>query len=542
MKKIITYLGLLLLLCISVNASVCGDNICEGKPRQGIWTAGLENWDNCPQDCGLQTGLRNLAETYHTNLEIYQILDQIMLDNSAYVSKEIIGYSFENNPIYMYKFGNGSTSFMIDSNIHGMEDCGRESAIKYIDWILTNNSEMSEYIKQNSTIYLIPALNPDNIKRQNSRNNYTLVDGSIINVLFGVDLNRNNPHDWGQNSRGSNDPANNSEFKGLFGGSEPEIQALQFALKKYKPTNYVNTHCGGGPYLSTSQNRSVEQVMISKIMNLSGGNNFYINGNSYTTSTRGTAGYEGKFFANSSWIIETVNWGSIPKTIDGYHNYSFGKVLPIFITMSIPLNYMPSAILPPIDNATQNVTQNQTNTTVVLNQTYQFGFTNRTTSNAVHKNVAFNNGNAVYNSSLGSITTFTGSGINMSNTGIAVNASVILYSYNHGYIMHAPNAFLMQSRPKTSTANATFQVGIYSGSSWIPLTDTNFTPQLYVQYNLSFVFENGISKLYVNGELNGMNQTTRNISKLNSLQVYSGNKADKTRGFNGEINNVFVTI
>jgi hypothetical protein len=322
-KKIIALVSILI-FCVMFNMNyvksedpLCGNLYCDTN----------ETRDNCPSDCNVRTG-----GTYTPkDVMIEQLKDLADANSGTY---EVIGKTLLGKDIYLFQFGNpDGGKFMFDGQVHGPEDCGTETGYKFIQWVLLNDSVESNKIKNGVDLLFIPIINGDTVRRQNMRRNYTLENGSVILVPSGVDLNRNFPYRWG--SSGSGSPTNTYEYRGLYGGSEPETQAVIYAQEKYRPQVYMNVHCGMQVlYHYSSKALDMKILNDAKAMALSEGTNL---SKYYTFSGISAGGYvasEAYFYNASAWLFEISTWGQLPETLEQYHAKWYPKAFPVYYSMA----------------------------------------------------------------------------------------------------------------------------------------------------------------------------------------------------------------
>jgi murein tripeptide amidase MpaA len=159
--------------------------------------------------------------------------------NPKMISRQQIGTSVQNRPIWMYRLhgamsSDGSTprfSVVFFAGIHAREWIS-EPVVMYLLDNLVQKSKTSPAIRQllnSCSIYFIPVLNPDGYEytwtndrywRKNRRNNG---GGS-----YGVDLNRNFSKGFG--GGGSSGNTNSDTYRGPSAFSEPETRALRDAV------------------------------------------------------------------------------------------------------------------------------------------------------------------------------------------------------------------------------------------------------------------------------------------------------------------------
>jgi hypothetical protein len=226
----------------------------------------------------------------------------------------------------LYKFGNpNGGKVMIDSRGHGPEDCGGEIGYTFVKNLIATNSSI---LRENYVMF-IPVVNIDTTARQNKRRNYTLNNGTVILVPYGVDLNRNGISGFG--GSGSSNASNNYEYRGLYGGSESETQALAFAQQKYKPDIYVNTHCGMNMWHYCT-NDNITKSIIAQVQNVSPATT-----KKYPPGQQCTGGYimtQAKSFGANAWIFEIATWDEVNnKTLAEYNNKFYPLAAPVYEAM-----------------------------------------------------------------------------------------------------------------------------------------------------------------------------------------------------------------
>uniref|UniRef100_UPI004049E513 M14 family metallopeptidase n=1 Tax=Flavobacterium sp. TaxID=239 RepID=UPI004049E513 len=136
--------------------------------------------------------LENLESVYESlNLETYKIE---------------LGYSVLQKPIHGFKLGDGSTKILMWSQMHGNESTTTKALLDFIAF-LVGQSELTSAFLKNTTLLMIPMLNPDGAAvytRENANN---------------IDLNR--------------------DFVDL---SQPESQLLMRVFEDFKPDYCFNLH------------------------------------------------------------------------------------------------------------------------------------------------------------------------------------------------------------------------------------------------------------------------------------------------------------
>ncbi|HOI96928.1 MAG TPA: M14 family metallopeptidase [Candidatus Pacearchaeota archaeon] len=155
---------------------------------------------------------------------------------------EIIGYSAQNRPIEIYRFGNGGKLLVFAGAIHGGYEWNSALlAWEFIDYLETN----PEIVPKNLSVAVIPALNPDGLaKIAGKEGRFAAADipaGTNETGRFNannVDLNRNFDCNWQPKGIWRQKEVN----AGSAAFSEPESAALRDYVLKNKPAAVVFWH------------------------------------------------------------------------------------------------------------------------------------------------------------------------------------------------------------------------------------------------------------------------------------------------------------
>ena len=185
----------------------------------GLLLSGFISYPNNTQEPNKQgySGMEKDFGAYHTFEEVEKEIFSLKEKYPDLVTIEIIGSSWQKNPIYavtvsdrdkLKKDGSREEQIIIQSSMHSRELIPVEVTLKMMDALLKDYSK-SEYKKglvDNREIIFIPVFNPDGLKkfeeiiekegrstwrswRKNCRDNN--LDGKIEEYVDGVDLNRN---------------------------------------------------------------------------------------------------------------------------------------------------------------------------------------------------------------------------------------------------------------------------------------------------------------------------------------------------------------
>jgi len=174
--------------------------------------------------------MKNQYISYQESLEFLKDMEK-SYPNLLEVVK--IGTTYEGRDIVLVKISkdvedaDSKPAMLYTGSIHAREWIGHELALKFIEYVAKNQNvdPLLEKSLQQSTIYMVPCLNPDGYEysrvhfsfwRKNRRKNH---DGT-----YGVDLNRNFSVGW---RKISNTTSN------VYGGTEPFSEAETKAIKDF---------------------------------------------------------------------------------------------------------------------------------------------------------------------------------------------------------------------------------------------------------------------------------------------------------------------
>jgi len=289
--------------------------------------------------------------TFHTKDTLISMFKTLCDSHPKVASYAIVGKTYENRDIYIFKIGNpNGGSVLWDGCLHGWEDLGSEVEYQFATWLLTSNTPEAERILERNYVLLIPIVNVDSTERQNR---------DFVQSQYGVDLNRNFPTGWAPSS-----PTSQTSYSGQSAGSEPETQTMHNIFQDYHPAFYVNTHYGGGPYLSyVSGNMTKINWVVNRINQLSSQTGV----TPYEVRSGGGGGFavaDANSLGICSWLFEMASENSPITTgeasgacymhtahsLTDVRDFFFPKTFPILRAMCESCEKMPQT---PIGNGSQ---------------------------------------------------------------------------------------------------------------------------------------------------------------------------------------------
>ncbi|KAG8440080.1 hypothetical protein GDO86_006032 [Hymenochirus boettgeri] len=184
---------------------------------------------------------------YYNLDNLYQAIDNIVLDYKSLVSKQQIGTSYEGRPINVLKFstGAGRPAIWVDAGIHSREWVTQATAL----W--TAHKLASDYGKDSSVtsllnlydVYLLIVTNPDGYAYSHTKDRMWRKTRSIVpgSRCVGVDPNRN----WNAGFGGpgaSTDPCSDS-YRGPSAESEVEVKTIANFIRGHgKFKGFISIH------------------------------------------------------------------------------------------------------------------------------------------------------------------------------------------------------------------------------------------------------------------------------------------------------------
>lgn len=192
--------------------------------------------------------------------EIYEIFASLMQQYPTLISREQIGTTFENRPIYAFHIGEDTVKdsrtlprTLVTSLHHAREAITPTITCFFAqDFFekVANQDPFSLYVLKHSPITIIPCLNPDGYEYNRTtnpngggmwrKNRRTLSNTSGI----GVDVNRNyGPKEfWNSPNGGSATNGNSDTYRGDSAFSEAETQAMRYMHETYDIKTALNFH------------------------------------------------------------------------------------------------------------------------------------------------------------------------------------------------------------------------------------------------------------------------------------------------------------
>jgi hypothetical protein len=162
------------------------------------------------------------------------------------------GRSFNNNPLYAYRLGNGSSVRMIVGGIHG----GYEwNTVELVSETLKYLSENPASVPPTVTLYLIPCANPDGYKAGTD---------AVVGRMNGngVDLNRNWDYQWQMTATHGTRPVK----AGGYAFSEPETQSLKKLIEDKDVEAAIFYHSAMGVIFSGAEPEKSATLELAKML------------------------------------------------------------------------------------------------------------------------------------------------------------------------------------------------------------------------------------------------------------------------------------
>lgn len=143
----------------------------------------------------------------------------------------IIGYSVEDRPLEVFRFGTGATGRLIVAGMHGG---GEFNTIQLADMLIAHLQGHPEIVPADVTLYILRNLNPDGEAREHG-----FLGRANANL---VDLNRNWDANWQKEWPRTGCWTLTYVNSGKSPASEPETQALMSFIKSFPFDALINYH------------------------------------------------------------------------------------------------------------------------------------------------------------------------------------------------------------------------------------------------------------------------------------------------------------
>ncbi|XP_012719081.1 carboxypeptidase A5 [Fundulus heteroclitus] len=168
---------------------------------------------------------------YHTLSEIYSFQDMLVAENPNFVSKIVIGQSYEGRPLNVLKFSTGGSNrpaIWIDTGIHSREWVTQASALWFAKKIVTDYGKDAALtaILNNMDIFLEIATNPDGYYLTHTSNRMwrKTRKPNPGYSCYGVDPNRNWNAGFGE--PGASSYPCSETYRGPSAHSESEVKSI----------------------------------------------------------------------------------------------------------------------------------------------------------------------------------------------------------------------------------------------------------------------------------------------------------------------------
>ncbi len=225
----------------------------------------------------------------------------------------VIGYSVQDRPIEVYRFGRGPDRYLIVAGIHG----GYEINTIYLaDQLIAYFTKKPDAVPTNATLYILRSLNPDGEAIPHSKDGRANANG--------VDLNRSFPVGWAEtwDRDGCWDLLELNA--GEYGGSEPETVALMAFVLEHPILAVVSYHAAAPGFYPAGEPADPDSVALAEYLSKVTGYPYpayhtgcYMTGSMVDwTLTTGAAGvdvelsthWDTEFAVNLNLVLALLRW------------------------------------------------------------------------------------------------------------------------------------------------------------------------------------------------------------------------------------------
>ena len=196
---------------------------------------------------------------WHTYSEAVAFVDSLRLLYPAVVSERwSLGTTHEGRDIWCFRLSDNpdvdedEPEMLLDGMHHAREIMASEFCLMFPAHLAQQyyaGDPQTVHLLDKRELYVVPIVNPDGVVfnelinpdgggmwRKNRRNN----GGGV----YGVDINRNYPYEWGHDNGSSGDPSSET-YRGPSPGSEPETQALMALINSHEFVTHQTVHTHG---------------------------------------------------------------------------------------------------------------------------------------------------------------------------------------------------------------------------------------------------------------------------------------------------------
>lgn len=201
---------------------------------------------------------------FHNHTEMTIAVQELAADYPDLVTLTNLGSSVEGRAVWALTLRagpeNDRPAVLFDGAHHGDEVIGSEILVLYARQLVEEYpaTARSRQILENTTVVIVPMVNPDGIARAHNSTNYA----DARKNARGVDLNRNYGATWG--GPGASTSPDSATYRGPSASSEPETRHIETLLASRNWTFYSSLHSGAEmilwPYGHTTQPPAEEGV------------------------------------------------------------------------------------------------------------------------------------------------------------------------------------------------------------------------------------------------------------------------------------------
>jgi len=195
---------------------------------------------------------------YYTFTQMKADLDKMAQLYPNLISvKESLATTIDGNPIYYVRISdnpsvNESEPEVLYTALHHSREPASLSQLMYFMWYLLENYSKDATVKHivdNTELYLVPCVNPDGYKYNESTNpsggGMWRKNRKKIGSTYGVDLNRNYGHGWAYDEQGSSSSVYSEAYRGPAAFSEIETSTIKSFCESHNFLLALNYHTFG---------------------------------------------------------------------------------------------------------------------------------------------------------------------------------------------------------------------------------------------------------------------------------------------------------
>lgn len=177
-----------------------------------------------------------------------------------YEGPKVIGYSVQSRPLEVYRFGRGPNAYLVVAGIHGGYEI---NTVSLADQLIAHLAARPGLIPDESTLYILRAMNPDGMFFANQKEGRANANG--------VDLNRNFPVLWRESWSKDGCWGYMELSAGTHAASEPETIAVMAFILEHPVVALISYHAAAPGLYPSGKPPHKESHQLARVLSEASG-------------------------------------------------------------------------------------------------------------------------------------------------------------------------------------------------------------------------------------------------------------------------------